>query len=344
MEDSTETSIPLVLTQQRQFAMSFSSQELGLQIDEFQKRLIRPAIATLANMVDYDAMGQFINVYNEVGVPGTVSGTRLLYLQANQRLNEEAAPFEDRVNIMTPAQNTALVDAQAGLFQSSDKIREQYNSGLQGMGLGMSSFIDQNCRLQTVGAQGGSPVVNGANQTGNSLITNGWSNSKTVLNAGDIITLGTLTAGSIAVNPQNRQSTGALRQFVVTANVTSDGSGNATIPISGPGGFGIVTAGPFQTVTASPATGAVVNVNGAANTSSLRGMLFVKDEAFAMGCADLPLFGGLNIVERASSKDLGISLRILQAYDIFEDRAPIRGDFLYGFCTKYPELAVRICN
>jgi coat protein Gp5 len=344
LEDATETSVPLVLTQQRQFAMAFTSQELGLQIDDFSKRFIRPAIATLANMVDYDAMGQYVNVYNELGTPGTVPNTRLTYLQANQRLNEEAAPFKDRVNIMTPAQNTLLVDAQAGLFQDSTRIKEQYDSGMMGRGLGMESYIDQNCRIQTVGLQGGSPVVNGANQVGNSLITNGWTASTVVLNAGDVITIGTLTAGVLAVNPQNRQSTGALRQFVVTANVTSDSSGNATIPISGPSGFGIVTAGPFQTVTVSPSTGWVINVSGAASTSSLRGMIFVKDEAFAMGCADLPLYGGLDIAERASSKDLGISLRILRAYDIFEDRAPIRGDFLYGFVTKYPELAVRIAN
>lgn len=344
MEDATETSIPLVLTQQRQFAMAFSSQELGLQIDDFSKRIVKPAIATLANMVDFDGNGQFINLYNEVGTPGTVPTARLTYLQAAQRLNEEAAPFEDRVCIMTPAMNTNLVDAQAGLFQASDKIREQYNSGMMGLGLGFQFRLDQNSRNQVVGAQGGTPLVNGANQTGNSIITNGWSNSKKVLNAGDVITFGTLTAGVLAVNPQNRQSTGALRQFVVTADVTSDGSGNATIPISGPSGFGVVTAGPFQTVTASPANAAAVNVNGAASTSSLRGMAFVSDLTFAMGCADLPLYGGLDIAERASSKDLGISLRILRAYDIFEDRAPIRGDFLYGFVTQYPETGVRIAN
>ena len=344
LEDATETSVPLVLTQQRQCAIAFTSQELGLQVDDFTKRFMKPQVATMSNMIDYDALGQYVNVYNEVGTPGTVPATRLTYLLANQRLNEEAAPFKDRVNIMTPAQNTYLVDAQAGLFQASDRIREQYNSGRQGLGLGMDSMIDQNCRNQVVGAQGGSPVINGANQVGNSIVTNGWTNNAAVLNAGDVISFGTLTAGVLAVNPQNRQSTGALRQFVVTANVIADGSGNATIPISGPSGFGIVTAGPFQTVTQSPATGYVVNVQGAANTSSLRGMVFVADEAFALGCADLPLFGGLDIAERVASKEMGMSIRMLRAYDIFEDRAPCRLDILYGFVTKYPELACRVAN
>jgi hypothetical protein len=344
LEDATETSVPLVLTQQRQCAIAFTSQELGLQVDDFTKRFIRPQVATISNMIDYDGLGQYVNVYNEIGTPGTVPSTRLIYLQAQQRLNEEAAPFKNRKNIMTPAQNTYLVDAQAGLFQASDKIREQYNTGMMGTGLGFESAIDQNCRNQVVGKLGGSPVVNGAGQTGNSLVTNGWTASTVVLNLGDVISLGTTSAGVLAVNPQNRQSTGALRQFVVTANVTSDASGNATIPISGPSGFGIVTAGPFQTVTQSPATGYVVNVQGAANTSSLRGLAFVADEAFAMGCADLPLYTGVDIGERVASKELGMSIRMIRAYDIFEDRAPCRLDILYGFVTKYPELAVRIAN
>lgn len=343
LEDATETSVPLTLTQQRQCAMAFTSQELGLQIDDFSKRFIRPAIATMANMVDYDGLAQIINVYNEVGTPGTVPNTRLVYLQAGQRLNEEAVSQKDRVVIMTPAMNALLVDAQAGLFQASDKIREQYNSGMMGLGLGFEFRMDQNCRTQKVGAQGGTPLVNGGGQTGNSLVTNGWSNSTKVLNAGDIITIGTLAAGVLAVNPQNRQTTGALRQFVVTADVTSDGSGNATIPIASAGGFGIVTGGPFQTVTVSPTNGWAINVQGAANTNSYRGLAFHPD-AFALGCADLPLYGGLDIAERASSKELGLSMRLLRAYDIFEDRAPIRGDILYGYVTKYPELACRIAN
>lgn len=344
LEDATETSVPLVLTQQRQCSIAFTSQEMSLQVDDFAKRFIRPQVATVANQIDFDALGQYINVYNEVGTPGTVPSTRLLYLQAGQRLNEEAAPFKDRVCIMTPAMNTNLVDAQAGLFQASDKIKEQYNSGRQGLGLGFDFAIDQNCRNQVVGLLGGTPVINGANQTGNSIITNGWTASRVVLNAGDVISFGTLTAGSLAVNPQNRQSTGALRQFVVTAAVSSDVSGNATIPISGPSGFGIVTAGPFQTVTQSPASGATINIQGAASTSSLRGLAFVADKTFALGCADLPLWGGTDIAERVSSKEIGLSIRMIRSYDIFEDRAPCRLDVLYGLTTMYPELAVRIAN
>ena len=60
-----------------------------------------------------------------------------------------------------------------------------------------------------VGATGN---VNGASQTGNSLVTNGWSNSTLILKAGDYFTI---------------NNTDELK--LVTADATSDGSGNLTI-------------------------------------------------------------------------------------------------------------------
>src|SRR5262249_29608285 len=127
------------------------------------------------------------------------------------------------------------------------------------------------------------------------------------------------------------------------ADVSSDGAGNATIPISGPGGLGVVTSGPFQTVTASPTNSGAVTVQGAANTSSPRGLAFHKD-AFAFACADLLLPRGVDFAKRAASKQLGVSIRLVRAYDINTDRFPCRSDVLYGFVTQYPELASRIAS
>ena len=63
------------------------------------------------------------------------------------------------------------------------------------------------------GALGGTPLVNGASQTGNSLITDGWPNSTAILKRGDLISL-----------PNNELK-------MITADVSSDGSGNATLSI-----------------------------------------------------------------------------------------------------------------
>lgn len=340
IEDATETSVPLVLNTQRHLGLAFSSQDLALSIDDFSKRFVRAGIATLANYLDFDVLSQFINIFNEIGTPGTVPNQALTYLQVGQRLSEMAAPFEDRVLVIAPNMNAVIVDALKGLFQKSDDIAEQYQKGMMGTGLGFEKWLlDQNVRTQTVGSYaGGTPVVNGAGQNGSSIITSGWPNSTAILNIGDIITF----AGVFAVNPQNRQPTQSLAQWVVTQPVVSSGAGAATIPISGPSGNGLIVAGPFQNASASPANSAAIVVQGASGTGPTYRGLGYHPDAFTLGMADLVLPGGVDIAERASSKELKASLRLVRAYDIYQDRFPFRADILYGVATLYPELACRI--
>jgi P22 coat protein - gene protein 5 len=340
IEDATETTVPLVLNTQRHLGLAFSSVDLALSIDEFSKRFIRPGISTLANYIDFDVLGQYINAFNEIGTPGTVPNLALTYLQVGQRLSEMSVPFQDRCVVISPGMNAVIVDALKGLFQSSEKIREQYDEGMMGEGLGFDWYLDQNVRVQQVGAYAGGsgPQVNGAGQTGSIIATNGWPNAQ-ILNQGDIITF----AGVFAVNAQNRQSTGALAQWVVTQNVTAAGNA-ANIPIQGPLGNGIITAGPFMNCTNSPANAAAITVQGASGVGpSPRGLAFHPD-AITLGMADLVLPGGVDIAERASSKELKASLRLIRAYDINMDRFPFRADVLYGVATLYPELMCRIAS
>jgi hypothetical protein len=337
VEDATETSVPVTLTTQRGIDLAFTSADLALSIDDFSKRFVKPAVASVANKIDFDATLLYQSVYNTIGTPGTTPNALLTYLQVGQRLNEEAAPLDERVICMTPAMNAAIVDALKGLFQAGDRIASQYKKGMMGQGAGFEWYMDQNLRTHKVGPLGGSPVVNGAGQTGASLITNGWTAAAaTRLKKGDVFTIANVNA----VNPQNLQSTGALRQFVVTADTSSDGSGNATIPISP----AIVVAGPFATVDSTPANSAAITVLGAANTQTPQGLAFHPD-AFTFATADLPLYGkGVVAADRVSDKQLGLSVRMIQAYDINLDREPMRLDILYGFAPIYPELAVRIAG
>lgn len=69
------------------------------------------------------------------------------------------------------------------------------------------------------GTPTGTPLVNGAGQAGRELITDGWTPSTTVLLAGDFVSFDNYAGG---------------RQLVVmTEDIASDGSGNATL-IFGP--------------------------------------------------------------------------------------------------------------
>lgn len=341
IEDATETQVPLVLNTQRGVDIAFTSQDLALSVDDFSDRFIRPALANIANAVDFDGMGQYFNVYNTIGAPGTVPNALLTYLQAGQRLDEEACPRDDmRSLVISPAMQATIVDALKGLFQESTEIGRQYEEGTMGRSIGFKWSMDQNVNVNTVGVLGGSPVVNGANQSGATLVTNSWTAAAaTRLKKGNVFTIGSGATGCFAVNPQSKQSTGALRQFVCTTDGASDGSGNMTINIAP----SIVLSGPFQNVVAAPSNGATINPLGAASTASPQGLAFHKD-AFALGCADLPLPGGVDMAARANDKQLGLSIRLVRAYDINTDRFPTRTDILYGWTTLYAELATRVAS
>jgi len=344
IEDATESQVPLALTTQRGVDIAFTSADLALSIDDFSKRFIKPAVANIANNIDYDGLQQYLNVYNCIGTPGTVPNALLSYLKVGQRLDEEAAPRDsDRALIINPGMQATIIDALKGLFQSSDDIAKQYEEGTMGRVIGFKWSMDQNVGVQTIGALGGAPIVNGNGQTGSQIITNGWTAvAAQRLNVGDTFTM----AGVYAVNPQNRQNTGALRQFVVTAPGASDGAGNMTINFSP----AIVTAGAFQNVTNSPATGATLvifdstgTVSAGGGTTTPQGLGFHRD-AFTVACADLPLPGGVDMAARVSDKQVGFSIRLVRAYDINTDRFPCRLDVLYGWATLYAELACRICS
>lgn len=340
-QDLTETSVPLTLTTQYQRAFQTTTADLKLSIDDYSKRFIRPAMYSMGNQIDVDGLAQFVNIFNEVGVPGTVPNSALTYLQAGQKLDDQAVPRSDRKVVIGPKQNATIVNALAGLFNPQRKISEQYDKGLMSMDtLGGDWYMDQNTQPQIVGPQGGTPTISAANQTGSSITTTGWTAAvANRLNAGDVVTF----AGCFAVNPQSRTSTGDLAQWVLTANAASDGGGAATLQIAGPDGNGIIISGPFQNASASPTNGGAVSVQGAGGTNTTRG-LFYHPDAFTFANVPLPLPDGVDMKERMGVPEIGLSCRIIRAYDINTDRLPLRIDVLGGWATIYPQLACRVAS
>jgi hypothetical protein len=334
-QDHTETSTSLVLNTQAGVDISFTSKELALSIDEFGDRILKPAIAAISNKIDYDGLALYKSVYNSVGTAGTPPTALSTFLNGKVKMHDDGCPQDDMISTVVGAQVEAnIVDALKGVFHSTDEVSKQYEQGKMGKVGGMKWSMDQNVNTHTVGPLGGTPLVNGASQTGASLITDVWTAAAASrLKQGDVFTI----ANVFHVNPQTRQSTGVLQQFVVTADVSSDGTGNATIPISP----SIVTSGAFQTVNASPADNAAITILGAANAVSPQHLIYHRD-AFVLGCADLPLPGGVDMAARASSSKLGLSIRMVRAYDISNDTFPCRLDVLYGWKAVYPELACRV--
>ena len=142
------------------------------------------------------------------------------------------------------AQGRAWQETWAALPAGSEDVQELittienlYNTGAT---CTLTHYLLPGSGLAANGAGGGTPLVNGADQSGTSLVTDGWTASAAVrMKAGDCFTVAGLDV-----------------LFRATADISSDGSGNATITIEPP-----IVAG------SSPANNAALTIASATLTA-----------------------------------------------------------------------------
>jgi hypothetical protein len=332
--DSVQTSTTLTVNTQRHVPMRFTSNELSMSIDDFSERHIKPAMAKLAAMIEYDGLaycmkyvGQSINAGTKVEFADIMDG--------RAKLMNSLAPTDNRYALLDPQANVDLVVDNKSLFNDQTQIGKQYKEGMMGRFGGFEFY--ENTLLPTITSAVGGDVaydVKGANQGKTLSATDPDPVSQTLLvdqgtkaiAAGDVFTI----AGVNAVHPETKASLGYLKQFTVV----SGGTGDDSITIAP----AIIVSGPQQNVSAAPADNAALTFLGSATTFK-QSLLFQKGFA-CMGSADLVLPKGVHMASRQSYD--GISMRIVQDYDVVKDRVLTRLDVLYGFKVLRPDLACKI--
>lgn len=336
LQNVTDTVVYVAITDQANIAWGWSSRQGTLNIQDTRERFVNPAGTQLANTADKDGLSRcYLDVYQAQGTPGTTPTANTVYYQAADDLTQiSAVPQDSRNMVVNSVFGTAIANANLALFNlgSSKNILEE---GLLADGAlkWKSWWEDVNTYPHVYGTYAGTPLVNGASQTGTSLITDGWTSS--TLNKGDVFTIGSGSTLVKAVNAQGYQDSGLAQKFVVTQTVTDSG-GAITVSISP----AITTSGAYRTVVAAPADNATINVLGATGVTSIQGLGFHRD-AFVMASADL-VMPNQGKAERVRAPGAGMSLRLWEASDIMTDQHPTRLDWIYGFKTIRADWAVRI--
>jgi hypothetical protein len=277
--------------------------------------------------------------------------------KAMQRLDEEAVPPDDRVVVFNPAAHWSFANALSNLGYKEGS-EAALRKGYLGRVANATIYMDQNIKTHvngvyvTAGATesrlkvqstadsvsgAGLPTGNGVGVSQNQAILICGINCSTGANAG-LKTGDTFTiAGCYAVNPMSGESTGALRQFVVTAHAVPTVS---TTDLDTKVYFqpDMIATGPYKTVDTIPQLEAEVTVTGGGGDSYPQNLAFHQN-AFALCMVPLVKPDGQ---WAASETEDGISIRVVKDYDIDNDIETIRLDILYGVKTIYPELACRI--
>ena len=335
VQDDNEQFTTLTVSTQKHIGVNFTSAELTMQLDDFAERVLKPRVSQLASSVDADVATCYKSIYNSVGTPGSTPSTSSVLLSAQQKLNEFATPMSPRYATVNPAANAGLVEGLKGLFNPTGTISRQFKNGMMGEGvLGLDEInMSQSIVQHTTGVTPTAPIVATAVTTeGSTSLAISFTSGSPTFKIGDIFTI----AGVFAVNPQTRQTTGSLQQFVVTADVTVSSNTTATLTVQPPM---FTSANALATINAFPAASAVLTFLGGSATAYPQNLIYHKD-AITLATADLLLPQGVDMASRQVHN--GISLRIVRQYDINNDRMPCRIDVLYGFNAVRPVTAVRL--
>jgi hypothetical protein len=197
----------------------------------------------------------------------------------------------------------------------------------------------------TAGSLTGSPLTNAGsgNYITGTVVPIDGSTTTNTLKKGDVITFDTV----YACNPITKQSTGFLREFVVTADFTaSGGAGNVSISPA------IIPSGAFQNICAADSTAlagvpdnkaVVTKTQASAGTASVANqhMAWWRKAIGLVTVPIAPLDGAVKSVTRTYD---GISLTFTSGADIMNFKTIKRVDLAFGvdIFQPYQDQVVRI--
>jgi len=332
-QDTAESSVSLVVNNQKHVGMNFTSNDLTLSLDDFSSRIIDPAMAGLAAAIESDVLSNvYKDIYQQVNNTGAAA-TYAKALQGRKMLVDALAPINDRYVCMNTQDNIDIVNDTKALFNDKDSIAKQYKEGHVGRASGFDWMENTLLPSHTRGAADTAYTTD--TRTSALPIVETAVSSITVASGsggglkGDIFTI----AGVFSVHPETKVSTGVKQQFVVSEDFSS-----TTITFSP----AIILAGAKQSVTI-PSGSATASLVWAGTISTAHGIsLAYQKGAFAFATADLVMPKGVDFAARENFD--GISMRIVKQYDITNDKFPCRIDVLYGYKTLRASLAARLAN
>ena len=343
VQDVTSTYKTLTLATQDGVDMRFNSSELSLDIDEFSKQYIQPAMASLVSGIEGDVLSAVTKkVWNQTGAAGTVvgssSGDISAIFNARAVLNRNLAPMEGRCLQLDSVTMAAIVNGNKALFNPQSDNAKAFKEGYFGRAAGSSWYENERTYVHTVGADvtaataANATITDGGGSSDYCTIT--WDASNTIA-AGDVFTLPKV----YMCHPETKANTGQLMQFV--AKAASTGTTTDIYPR-------IYWSGPKQNVCSATGTASVTGdfdsetatFTGTAATAYRQNLMYAP-EAFTFVTADLPIMKGGECSRQVYD---GLSMRVWSDGDIRNDELLTRIDILYGYEALKPEWAVRITN
>jgi hypothetical protein len=329
VQDQDEATIDVTVATQYGVDMRFNSAELALDIDDFSKRYIEPAVSRLVSKVDAACLETATTATsNLVGTAGTLvgaSGDISALFNARAKMNQFLAPKDGNRNLQVDSVTMAsIVNGAKALFHDGAQIKEAFREGMYARTAMADIYENERTYIHTTGSDHTTVTVNDAAiASGDTVVTTAGAS----VSVGSVFTF----AAVYAVHPETKVSTGQLQQFVITAVNGNDWTISPAL----------ISTGAKQNVDALPANSSAITLVGSASTNYRHNLMYHKD-AFTFVTADLPIMDDAHKCVRRTQD--GVSMRVWQGSDIRNDELLMRIDLLWGFKELYPQWACRLTN
>ncbi|MDQ2987425.1 MAG: hypothetical protein M3R13_12040, partial [Armatimonadota bacterium] len=266
VQDQLEASTTITVATQYGVDMRFHSSELALEIDDFSKRYIEPAVSVLASRIDAECLSLATKAtYSNAGTAGTVVGASAditALFDARARLNQYLAPKADRSIQVDSVTMASIVNGAKALFHDGGQVKEAFREGFYARTAMADFYENERTYAHTTGSDHTTVTVNDTSiASGDAALTTAGGNVK----AGTVFTI----ADVFSVHPETKVSTGRLMQFVTLADATTAWTFSPAYH----------STGAQQNVNALPVTGAAIVLVGSASTAYRNNLMYHK-EAF----------------------------------------------------------------
>lgn len=142
VQDANETGVPVKMDKFLDVSFAVTSQQLSMEIEDFSKQLLVPAMQAFANKVDALLLGLKADVTNNVPATDDVQND---VIDARAYLTKNAAPLADRRFVYGSDIETKLLKVKG--FTEADKVGDEgtaLREASLGRKYGMDFYVDQN--------------------------------------------------------------------------------------------------------------------------------------------------------------------------------------------------------
>lgn len=335
---------PVTITDQINAGVELSSYTLSLEKSEIRRTVINPCVNAIVQQMEAAGFGRtYKKIPNSIGTIGVSPTANLTYGQGVAKLLDLTGNIDDLTAILSSDQSAVIADAQKGNANVGFGASQAYRRGqFTGPGaLGIDTWrASPNVATHTTGSfTSCTPLTNipaGLAQGASSIATDAWASGATTLKEGDTFTM----VGVFECNMANFSTTGRLRQFTVTADI-SDTTGAMTINFYPPI-YSADSGSQLANVTAMPADNVGISVWGSALSSgSLTATVSKQGLIFMPGTVILAMADAAEVDAPvcvfAQDDEAGISLRLTKSFDIDNDNNLARVDGFFGWNLIRPE-------